>query len=168
MIKVEARLTGDLLAGLQKLQEQCGEQVLRAGGFAGAALIRDQAIRNAPEITGVLKRNLIVKRREEASDGGRVQRYLVAIRQGKRGKEGDAYYGRWVEQGHKIVGRKAKGGGTWKAHRALAAREYGSRTVPARPFLRPAWESLKRPMIAVMLARMRDKMLELQQQGGPR
>jgi hypothetical protein len=169
MIKLDARLSGDLLAGLKKLQAQCGEAVLRAGGAAGAQLIRDGAIHNAsrgdPKMdTGTLKQNIIVKRIEERSDSNQVQRYLVAIRKGQRG--GGAFYGQWVEQGHNIVGKNPKSGKAagWKAHRALARIEFGGRSVPAHPFIRPAWESLKHAAIELMLNRMKAKMSEMQQQ----
>lgn len=159
MIKVEAKFSSDMEAAFDRLTAAAGEATLRAAGFAGADLIRNQAVRNAPEITGVLKNNIIVKRAEEKSNGNQKQTYVVAIRKGKMNVEGDAFYGLWVEEGHKIVGKKAKGT-TWKAHRSAAAIEYGSSTVPAHPFMRPAWESLKGVVLEVMRKRMAEKIKE--------
>lgn len=162
MASVESKLTGDLFAALDRLAAQDGESILRAGGYAGADLIRNQAIRNAQKsvVTGVLQRNIIVKRREEKSDGANRQTYIVVVRKGKFNTEGDAYYANWVEEGHKVVGKKAKGV-TWKAHRAAAAAEYGNSTVPAHPYMRPAWDSLKGEVIAAMRAGMERKFTEL-------
>jgi hypothetical protein len=87
------KFSGDIVEALDKLGAAAGESTLRAGGFAGAKLIRDEAQRNAPVISGVLKANIIVKRREEDSIGNTRQVYIVTIRKGKMNEEGDAYYG---------------------------------------------------------------------------
>ena len=159
---IQVALTGDLLSGLEKLEAAAGEAILRAGGFAGADLIRNQAVLNAQKnaITHVLERNIIVKRRNEKSDGAKKQTYIVVVRKGKMNTEGDAFYGLWVEEGHNIVGRKAKNV-TWKAHRAAAKAEYGNSRVPAHPYMRPAWESLKGNLLEVMRAQMSKKFKEV-------
>lgn len=151
-----------MFAGLNKLAAAEGEAVLRAGGFAGAALVREAAIVNAKKsaITHVLERNIIVKRREEKSYGSAYQTYIVVVRKGKMNAEGDPFYANWVEEGHKIVGKKAKGV-TWKQHRAAAAAEYGSSTVPAHPYMRPAWDSQKGGVIGAMQEAMAKKFQEL-------
>lgn len=157
---VEAKLTGDLMEGLDKLLGPQGEQLLRAGGFAGAAVFRDEAIQLVPVRKGVIKRNIIVKRIEEKSDGAAVQTYHVTVRKGKFNVEGDAYYWRWVEYGHSFVRRKKKGD-TWKAHRAAMALEYGSSSAPAHPFMRPAYDRMKRSAITAMARRMGERFKEL-------
>ena len=159
MITIETKLSGDMVAGLDSLLADMGEKILRSGVYAGADLIRNQAIANAPEITGILKRNIIVKRKEEESDGAKQQTYLVTIRKGDVGG-GDAFYGLWVENGHKFVGRKAKDT-NWKTHRAIAEREYGTSNKGARPFMRPAWESLKGTVLNVMRERMAQRLAEM-------
>lgn len=159
MVKVEATLSGDFMASLDSLLEDVGESVLRTGLVAGGRALRDQAIANAPQITGVLKNNIIVKHVTEESDGAKLQTYLVTIRKGDYGG-GDAFYGQWVESGHKFVKAKPESQ-NWKAHRAIMQREYGSSTVPARPFMRPAWESLKGTIFTVMRERMASRLAEL-------
>lgn len=161
---VNMKLTGDVFSGLNALAAEKGEAMLRAGGYAGASLLRDEAVINAKKnaITHVLERNIIVKRRDEKSDGAKSQTYIVVVRKGKVNSEGDAYYANWVEEGHKIVGKKAKGV-TWKAHRAAAAMkaEFGNSQVPAHPYMRPAWTSLKGSVIEVMRSAMERKFKEL-------
>lgn len=141
------------------------EPTLRAVGYAGADLFRDQAKQNAlkNKKTGVLYDNIIVKRLTEESDGGMKQAYLVTVRKGPRGGD-DAYYWRWVEDGHKIVGENKNidpetGRKTnWKEHRAAEekkrreaqAAEFGSATVEPQPFMRPAYETMKQEAVDLM------------------
>lgn len=156
---VQAKLTGDMLSGLDKLVAAAGESALRATGVAGARVFQEEAIRRVPVDTGTIKRNIIIKRAEEKSSGAEKQTYLVTVRTGKHGNEGDAYYWRFVEGGHKIVPRKPENV-TWKVHREAMALEYGSSRVPAKPFIRPAFESMKRAAVEAMKARLREKLKE--------
>lgn len=134
------------------------EPALRAIGFAGAEIFRDEAKRNALSRakTGVLYNNIIVKRLEEESDGGKRQTYLVTVRSGPRGGS-DAYYWRWVEAGHKFVPRRKKGT-PWEAHRAAAALEYGTASAPAYPFMRPAYESRKGAAVDAMTKKLQEQL----------
>lgn len=142
MINVSINLQGDITAAFDKLSESLGEKALRACGYAGAKIIRDEAIRNASSgdpavITGTLKRNIIVKRAEEKSKGNERQTYLVTVRKGTPGGD-DAYYWRWVEDGH-AKSRKKKSGMSWKRHRSLMEKEFGDsrKRRPIRSFGRP-------------------------------
>lgn len=157
---VITKLSGDMKSGLDKLLGSEGEQLLRAAGFAGAEVFRDEAIRLVPVDEGVIKRNIIVKRVEEKSDGAKAQTYYVTVRTGKVNVEGDAFYWRWVEYGHSFVRRKKKGV-TWKAHRAASKLEYGSSSAPAQPFMRPAYDSKKLEAILAMRKRMSEKFTEI-------
>jgi HK97 gp10 family phage protein len=153
--------TGDLAASVKELtdrvRDSVGEETLRATGFAGAQIFRDQAKENslAHKKTGLLYDSIIVKRLEEESDGGRRQVYLVTVRNGRYIGDG-AYYWRWIEYGHKFVPRNKKVSERtgrkigWKAHRAAAALEYGTASAPAYPFMRPAYESRKRDAVDAM------------------
>jgi hypothetical protein len=142
---------------LVQLEEGIAEDVLRATGFAGAAVFREEAKRNARghAKTFTIYNSIIVYRVEEESDGGSKQVYIVTVRQGRFNGD-DAFYWEWVEKGHKFVppNRKVskKTGRTvgWKAHRAAAELEYGSATVPAYPYMRPAYESKKHEAVDVM------------------
>lgn len=141
------------------------EPVLRAVAYSGADLFRDQAKQNAlkNKKTGVLFNNIIVKRLEEESDGGKKQAYLVTVRKGPRGGD-DAYYWRWVEFGHKVVGENRNidprtGRKTnWEEHRAAEDKkrreainaEFGSATVEEQPFMRPAFDNRKADAMDLM------------------
>ncbi len=153
-----------------KIGDSLGESALRQIGFAGAEIFREEAKRNAAAHvkTGTLYRSIIAKRVEEESDGGTKQVYIVTVREGKFNGN-DAFYWRFVEQGHKFVPRNrkvsAKTGRTigWKAHRAKAdfaadARrlEFGTAGAPAYPFMRPAYESKKGEAAAVMQAKLNE------------
>ncbi|MGG7603547.1 HK97-gp10 family putative phage morphogenesis protein [Massilia sp. BKSP1R2A-1] len=141
----------------QDVIDSVDEPVLRAVAFAGADLFREQAKQNAlaHAKTYTIHRNIIVKRLEEESDGGVKQVYLVTVRKG-RYDGADAFYWRFVEEGHKFVPKNtnvsARTGRTigWAAHRRAAELEYGSARVPAYPFMRPAYETCKQDAVDVM------------------
>lgn len=157
-------LTASIRQVTSDISSALDESTLRATGFAGAEVFREQAKVNAlrNKKTGVLYKNIIAKRLTEESDGGKKQAYLVTVRSGKFGADGDAFYWRFVEGGHKFVPRKPKSGkgSTWKAHRAAAELEYGNARVPAYPFMRPAYESRKADAIEAMRDKLTQKISE--------
>lgn len=159
---VSVKLSGDALAGLDRLTEMLGENALRAAGYAGAKVFQEEAIANTDKFkdpTGVIKRNIIVKRIEEESDGAKKQTYRVVVRKGKMNVEGDAFYAGFVEFGHNIVRRKPTDK-TWKAHRAAELLERGSSRVPARPFMTPAYYAGVRAALDAMRTRLAEKLKE--------
>lgn len=145
----------------EQVENLVDESTLRTVGFAGADLFRDQAKQNAlaNKKTGVLFDNIIVKRLEEESDGGKKQVYLVTVRSGTSSSPG-GYYWRWVENGHKFVppnrNISARTGRTvgWAAHRREAQRvadlEFGNKRTRAYPFMRPAYEGRKGEAVDLM------------------
>lgn len=147
---------------VNEVRDSIDEQTLRAVGFVGADLFREQAKTNALSHarTYTIHRNIIVKRVEEQSDGANRQVYLVTVRKGDYGG-GDAYYWSWVERGHKYVPRNTKVSKrtgkkiNWAAHRRAAELEYGTATVPAYPFMRPAYESRKADAVDAMTAKLK-------------
>jgi HK97 gp10 family phage protein len=153
----EVKISGDMTAGLEKMLGPDAEAILRAGGFAAAAVYRDEAVRLVPVDTATIQRNIIVKRIEEKSDGGTKQMYYVTVRKGKMNVEGDAFYWRFVEFGHSFVRRKTKKSTTWKAHRAAMQVEYGSSSAPAKPFMRPAYDTKQKEAGEAGLAAMAEK-----------
>jgi HK97 gp10 family phage protein len=106
---------------LRAFPDAIGESGLRRAAVAGAGVIRDEAVLLAPERKGVLKRNVIMRHIEEASDGANHQTYYVTVRSGGRDESGnkdrsnDAFYWRWVE--------------------------FGTSKSAAHPFMRPAFEA---------------------------
>jgi HK97 gp10 family phage protein len=158
VIEIDAsQLQEALKEMVSRVEESVSESALRTIGFAGAEVFHARAKQNslAHKKTGVLFNSIIVKRIVEDSDGGKRQVYLVTVRSGRYGGD-DAYYWRFVEDGHKFVPRNKKvskkTGRTigWKAHRKAAELEYGTASAPAYPFMRPAYESKKGEAIDVM------------------
>ena len=141
------------------------EPALRAVGFSGAEIFREEAKRNAQSHakTWTIWRNIIVKRLEEESDGGSRQAYLITVRKGSY-NGGDAFYWRFVEEGHKFVPKNTKvskkTGRTigWAAHRRAAELEYGTASAPAYPFMRPAYESKKVESTDIMTNVLREQL----------
>ena len=158
MIRIEGLDLAEVVEStVQQIRDSVSESTLRTVGFTGAEIFRDEAKRNALAHvqTGTIFRNIIVKRLEGESDGGNKQVYLVTVRQGEYGG-GDAFYWRFVEDGHKFVprntNRNPKNGkkAGWREHRAAAALEFGSARAPAYPFMRPAYESRKAVAVDAM------------------
>lgn len=163
--------TSALVQAVQQTAEQVAglvdESTLRTVGFAGAEIFRDEVKQRSLKHrqTGLLYNSIIAVRLQEESDGGKRQVYLVTVRNGGRGRPPGAFYWRFIEGGHakvrenkKISLKTGKKIG-WKAHRAREAKywakkvaklETGSATVPARPFVRPAYESKKQEVVDLM------------------
>ena len=158
MIRIEGLDLAEVVEStVQQIRDSVSESTLRAVGFAGADVFRDEARRNARAHiqTGTIYRNIIVKRAEEESDAGNKQTYLVTVRQGDYGG-GDAFYWRFVEYGHKFVPRNTRVSQRtgrrigWARHRRAAELEYGTASAPAYPFMRPAYESKKSAAVDAM------------------
>ena len=144
-----------------KISEAAGESTMRKAAVAGAAIFRDEAILNAAanRKTGALMDNIIMKHVPEESDGANKQQYMVTVRTGKFGEDGDPYYWRWVEDGHRIIG-KARNKRDTLTKRRVAALEFGTARVPAYPFMRPAYESKKAEVIDVVKKRLAQEIAE--------
>lgn len=171
---------------LRSFPDAMGESALRQAAVAGASIIRDEALLRAPVKSGVLKSDIIMKHIDEASDGANHQTYYVTVRGGQRSDDGkkdashDAFYWRWVEEGHRYVPRAASAVTTFTQtlssgkivsrsrtraasslktrRRATAAMEaeFGTSKVGAKPFMRPAFES----RIADALTAARNKLAD--------
>lgn len=162
MITIDTSAFADAIkAATDQIGDTVSEASLRAAGAAGAAVFRDEAIRNAAahKQTGVLMRNIIMKRLEEDSNGSKRQAYLVTVRTGKFGADGDAFYWRFVENGHRFIRRGKNKKDTLKKRRAHAL-EFGTATAPAYPFMRPAYESKKQEAAEAVTATLAEKMAE--------
>jgi hypothetical protein len=144
------------MAKLDGLGAAVGESAMRQAAVAGARVFRDEAQVLSPVLSGVLKRNIIIKHVPEQSEADRLQVYFVTVRHGKFGSDGDAYYWRWVELGHKKT-RPRTGPVTIASHREAMDLEFGTSRVAARPYMRPAYEG--RRVVAVQA--MRDRLAEV-------
>lgn len=152
----------ELNDALAQLPRNIGRNVLRGAVRAGAAVVRDEAKRQAPVDTGTLRRAIYHKQIREQSSAVR-QVFYVGVRRGKQyrslttkgGKDRsmDAYYAGFVEYGH--FARRSKDGKFRKlmrktdrgqANNQVMAEMVQSgevRWIPARPYMRPAWAVTK-------------------------
>lgn len=138
---------------LKSLPEKLAARVLRQGVFAGAKLIRDRVKQAAPirregmrgkyygrtgsqlvRYPGYLRRMIGAKYAAKRSSKGDVRYHVRPI--------GPAYYGFFVEGGHRIGKRSSKGkvraGGDTRA------------TVPPHPFMEPVFKNAANEAIARM------------------
>ena len=146
MISVKIDGLKELQQALSQLPLEIQKNPLRSAVSAGAKVILDEAIRRAPQgETGNLRKALYRYRSRSQSGRGQ-ETFLVGVRKGKKnyvdsaknrrlnrvGKkytvEGEAYYWRFIE--------------------------FGTSKMPARPFLRPAFESKKNQAVETIKNRL--------------
>jgi HK97 gp10 family phage protein len=125
-------LTGfdELAKKLKELGPKVAKNGLRRATSAGAAIVRNDARTRAPVDTGEMKRDIMMKRERDVRGGdttGTV--YTVYVRSGKKSRmagkkrnvDRDSYYWKFIE--------------------------FGTAKMPAKPFLRPAFEANKEAAI---------------------
>lgn len=156
----------DLSAALKALPTQLARNVLRGAVRAGAEVIRKEAVARAPVYQffpqrhpdervdpGLLKRAIFSAHAPKRSNDTK-QVYIVGVHSGRNQRHKtvkgqtvsrDAYYAAWVEFGHWYVPAQP-GRLTLKARRNRA-RQPGGVFVPARPFMRPAFEAKRKEAI---------------------
>lgn len=144
--------TGNLESAFKKLSDAVGENALRAAGAAGAAMLRDEAITRAPTDTGFLRDNIIIKRIEENCDGNKKQVYRVLIRKFAKKYRG---HGRGARG-------KARAGKEYLLDVAFYWRflEFGTVKMPARPFMRPAFDARREDALNKMREVLKVKLQE--------
>jgi HK97 gp10 family phage protein len=159
-VKVKVDGLKELERALRNLPDNVAKNGLRSSVRAGAKVIVDEAKVRAPVYSGkvgknhppagTLRRSIIMKHIREAS-GRERQTFFVTVRSGKKyrkqGKKGnlsqDAFYWKFIEFGYYAGGSKK--GMTYRGARK-ARREgslEGARFIPAKPFIRPAFEARK-------------------------
>ena len=109
----------------------------------GARVIRDDARLRAPVgKTGNLKKNIVMKRDSNPQRSGANERYTVGVRGGAKNY---ANTKRNVRKGR--AGKEYKTDGNTYYWRF---KEFGTKKMPADPFLRPAFESKKEEALNVI------------------
>lgn len=146
-----------LLAELRQLPDAVSTRVLKGATATACAVIKNEAIRLAPEWSGpvgknhpppgTLKRAIYQARLSSKCAPGK-EVWVINVRSGKkaqttrRGKQTinlDAYYAYFVEHGH-FVRQKKK---FTRLQKKVMAASGKVRYVPPQPFMRPAFESKK-------------------------
>lgn len=121
---------------MKSLSDDVNNRIARAATAAGAVVIRNAAQAKVPVDTGNLKKNIIVKRLPKG-ESSLTSEHIVTVRQGKLTKKqkekglGDAFYGRFVE--------------------------YGTAKMPARPYLRPAYDQNKERAVEAIKDRIKKR-----------
>lgn len=148
---IETKLLMDIDGALDRLTAAVGEKTLRAVGFAGAAVFRDEVIRGAPKDTGFLSENIGIVRDKSDSYKDVVQTYVVKVLQIKH---------KYANTKHNV--RKNKVGKTYVTTNAFYWRffEFGSSKMAARPFIRPSFESKKGEALQAMRTKLSEKIKE--------
>lgn len=120
-------------------------KVFRSGVAAAANVFRKLTVQLVPVRTGLLKKAIYTKRARDSRNG--LEHYFVGVRQGKKaqrrkGGSLDAFYWRFVEQGHLVRrrGRGIRGGRRSAALQRSRLNASGAARVPAYPFLAPAFQ----------------------------
>lgn len=156
MIQINTKLVFDFDKAFDKLTEAAGENTLRAAGFAGASVFRDEVVREAPKDTGFLSENVGVVRDKSQSDKAVVQTYLVKILKIKQ---------KYANTKYNV--RKRKVGKTYTTTNAFYWRffEFGTSKMPAKPFLRPSFEAKKGEAMQAMKNKLAEKISEALRSG---
>lgn len=158
MIEMKVDGLDSVAFALKELGPRIARNALKSAVMAGAAPIAKDAQARAPVQTGTLRAAIYRKALGRLSNTSR-QVVIVGVRQGraarnvKRGKKTrnlDAYYWRWVEFGHVVVPR---GSSNLATRRRFASKGRGQQ-VAARPFMRPAFESNKVGSISIIKQRL--------------
>lgn len=154
--KLQVHGLAETVARLKALPEELSGKnggPIRKALFQAAKVIEEEAERLSPKDTGRLERNVIKMRNRNPrqTEGRPVELYHVGVRGGGK-------YGARVRQRErkKVLGA---GGSARQATRAAAAAEkdayywrfveFGTSKMPARPFLRPAFDAKKEEAVRV-------------------
>lgn len=139
-----------LLKDLNSLHSDLTEKAARSAVVSAASLVRADAKRRAKalglEMTGALVENIAMKR--ERTPKGRHQ-YNVGVRHGRNAKRARKV----IEfTGTRRRVRYENDPFYWRFH------EFGTAKMPARPFLRPAFEENQQRILNTMAARIRKQL----------
>lgn len=196
MAKTETLGIGELAQSFRELKTEMETRTARAMVVAAGGVLKRKAkqiaIANGSQRTGAMVKNIAIKRETQAPVG--TAQYHLGVRHGsqltskskKAGKRlvvrgngrigvqyvDDPYYWKWVEKGHKIVGREPVEDGVTTYQTTLrngkvvtrkkafsgaglrARRRASSGSVAAKPFIGPALEQGKSEAIEAMAARL--------------
>lgn len=137
----------DNLKALGALASKRGGPV-RASLAKGAKVIRDEAIKRAPERTGNLRDSIIMKRDPKPQMVGAAEVYWVGVKGGGRRK----YAGTKRNRRNGRTGQEYEVSGNAYYWRFI---EFGTEKLRARPFLRPAFEATKHEALNTIVTELK-------------
>lgn len=118
----------ELVRTLEEMPDAIRRKSLDKGTKEGATVIQQAAIANAPERTGKLKQNIVVRKRKETIFDA--EHSVVIRKQGKASNARNAFYAFF--------------------------QEYGTSKFPARPFMRPAFEQNKEIAVSILAGNIKE------------
>ena len=153
---IEIKGGKELAAKLTRLVEKVRTQDMSAALYAGGLVIRDDARIRAP-----LGHEPLPTRTGVHEKPGTLKKGIVVMRGRKRGDEisvvvgttSTAFYGRFVEKGHR--GRRPKGAAHLKVNPLTDKREI---VAQAKPFMLPAAETKAQAAVDAMAAELRRRL----------
>jgi HK97 gp10 family phage protein len=152
VIGVKVSGLAELQKALNDLPIQVQGRPLKAAVSAAAKVIQDEAIKRAPQgETGNLRKAIYRTRSRSGSAIGK-ETYLVAVRKGKA-----TYADTTKNRRLRRVGKKYTTAGEAYYWRFL---EFGTSKMPAKPFLRPAFESQKERALEVLQRKLGDAIMK--------
>lgn len=135
-MKVQIDGLKELEQKLLQMSPKLAKNGLRAAVAAGSRVIANEAKKNVPVDTGVLRRAIFMKQIREES-GNSKQTFYVGVRKGK--------------------GERKKNRDGWYFHMV----EFGTKKMAARPFLRPAFESRRVEAAEVIKRRLAERIAKI-------
>lgn len=132
MVDIEVFGLAELSKKLKEMPVKLSKNGLRAAVNAGAEVIRKDAVSRVPVDTGRLKKSIYKKQIREKSNNVQ-QTFFVGARNGKkyRATNKDAYYWRFLE--------------------------FGTSKLPAKPFLRPAFDTKKTQAVEAIAKKLKER-----------
>ena len=139
----------ELAKRMRELPDLLARKSLRGAVNAGASVIKKEAQLRAPKLTGALAKNFYQKQIKEASTV-LSQTFYVGVRSGL------ARYAK--TKANKKAGRAGKVYKDSGATFYWFFLEFGTSKMPARPFLRPAFESRKNDAVTAIGEKIRTEL----------
>ena len=155
MTEQTIQLTGftELAAALRELPQRVAKNALRAAVNAGASVIKKQVVQNAPEDTGLLKKEIYQKQIREKSGDFR-QTYFVGVRTYKM-----KYANTRANRRKSRVTQAGESLKTYDINAAFYWRyvEFGTSKMTAKPFIRPAFEAKKEDAVEAIRTKLDER-----------
>ncbi|MES2218359.1 MAG: HK97-gp10 family putative phage morphogenesis protein [Pseudomonadota bacterium] len=136
----------ELADALRTFSDKLAKKALRSAVNAGATVIKKEMVANAPVLSGALKANIYQRQIREESNAQQ-QTYFVGVRNGK------AKYANTAKNRRAgLAGKEYKNGGKTFYWKFL---EFGTSTIVARPFVRPAFEEQKEAAVEAIKEKLK-------------
>ncbi len=142
VVSVEVKGLDELQRALEALQDADGTKFVRASVRAGAVVVKDQMVENAPKDSGLLAEHIDVKTRKQRGTALAVSAL--------------------IGPNSKTIIHEQDGGKTSGLRRTAQfitrMLEFGSKKMSKRPFMTQAWEQSKTKALDAMVEKLKEKL----------